>query len=131
MVEKDLTVLVIDDESLILTLVNSFLRKSRFLPFLAGDMVQARRIVLESERGIDIVLADVTLPIRGRDEFWAVLQDRFPGARVVHMSGFPEDQADLPHWAGPRFFLQKPFKGAELLSILERASQAMRSAGGF
>ncbi len=130
MVEKDLTVLVLDDEALILSLVGSFLRKSRFLPLMASDFIQARRICMETERSIDIVLADISLPPLGREAFWVTLEERFPYARVMNMSGFPEDQVEAPDWKGQRFFLEKPFKGADLLNLLDRASHALRSAGG-
>jgi len=129
MVEKDLTVLVLDDEALILSLVGSFLRKARFLPLMASDFIQARRICMETERSIDIVLADISLPPPGSEAFWAALAERFPYARLVNMSGFPEDQVEVPDWKAPRFFLEKPFKGADLLTVLDRASQVLRSAG--
>ncbi len=130
MVEKDLTVLVIDDEDLILTLVGSFLRKTRYLPLPATDFMQGRRICLDSEGAIDIVLADVSLPPQGKDAFWSLLAERFPRARVIHMSGFTEDQIEVSDWKGLRYFLQKPFKGSDLVSLLDSASQVLRLAGG-
>jgi DNA-binding NtrC family response regulator len=130
MTEQDATVLVVDDEGLILNLVHSCLRNSRFVPILAADLGIARRICEETERSIEIVLADAGAVAQGSEAFWRSLSARFPAARVVYMSGFPEEQLSLTAWPGQSSFLPKPFRKADLLAALERASSATRSAGG-
>jgi two-component system, cell cycle sensor histidine kinase and response regulator CckA len=130
LVQKEVTVLVVDDESLMLNLIGSLLQRTRFAPISAGDMVQARRICEAAERPIDIVLCDVGMAKPGREAFWTSLRNRFPEARVVFMSGFPEDQVELPEWTGRRLFLEKPFPAAKLVSTLEWAAQTVKSAGG-
>jgi two-component system, cell cycle sensor histidine kinase and response regulator CckA len=128
--QRDVAVLVLDDETMILNLVSAFLRGTRFLPILAGDVNIARRICEETELTIDIVLSDLSMPGRGAEAFWTSLRNRFPEARVIFMSGFAEDQVELPDWGGRRLFLEKPFTAAELVKTLERAGQNTMGAGG-
>jgi DNA-binding NtrC family response regulator len=130
MIQSAVTVLVLDDESLILRLVNSFLRDTRFVAILAADLIVARRICDETERTINVLLCDASMSDEGAAEFWECMGRRFPAVRAVYMSGFPEHQVEVPEWPGRRLFLQKPFSADDLIGTLERAVQPVHYAGG-
>jgi DNA-binding NtrC family response regulator len=100
------------------------------VPILASDPVIAKRICEETERRIDIVLSDLTLPRGVGTEFWNCVRSRFPMARVVYMSGYLEDRMeDLGH-ERRALFLQKPFSEDRLIAILNRAMRTGQTANG-
>ena len=83
---------------------------------------------LPAQPGFDLLLTDYMLPDTVGTDLAATLQRRWPGMRVVLMSGYAEEEAlrrriaagDLP-------FLQKPF-GMETLSRILRAALGGRPA---
>ena len=130
MIQSAVTVLVLDDESLILRLVNSFLRNSRFVAIPAADLIIGRRICDETDRAVQVLLCDASMSDEGAVEFWECVRRRFPTIHAVYMSGFPEHQVEIPAWPARRLFLQKPFSSDELIGTLERAVQPVQYAGG-
>jgi len=84
---KDLRVLVIDDEQLVLQTVVRVLQGGGY------DVVTATTLELAvaalAAGPVDVVLSDVMLPGQSGPEIVAVLEERFGPQRVVFMSGYP------------------------------------------
>jgi CheY-like chemotaxis protein len=70
----------------------------------------------------DVLLTDYMLPGSSGLEVAAVLGERWPGLRVIVMSGYAEDQMDRSHLGQASVrFLQKPFDMAALARELRAA----------
>jgi len=82
----------------------------------------AQALALPASPAFDLVLSDLLLPGMSGPEAVAVLVRRWPGLRVVLMSGYTEDEAVRRSVAdGKVAFLQKPFDAATLAAAVRRA----------
>ena len=116
------TVLVVEDEDLIRTLVDQVLRGEGYEVLLAADGSEA--IELADRNRVDVLLTDLTMPGIGGRELAARLRESRPGLKVMFMSGFV-DGADFPAAAPATGFLEKPFTFALLT---ERVRELVGSA---
>ena len=102
------TVLVVEDEDVIRTLVDQVLRGEGYDVLLAADGDEA--ITLATRNRIDLLLTDLTMPGIGGHELASRLRETQPGLKVMFMSGFAEggdfSAAALPPATA---FLEKPF----------------------
>lgn len=116
------TVLVVDDEPLVLRLCCSILSRQGYEVLGAGGSDEALRICEESDRQLHLLLSDIIMPkLRGTD-----LAERVsticPGIRVLYMSGF--DGREIPEYDVLRRsskLLPKPFTPRELLLAVRAA----------
>jgi PAS domain S-box-containing protein len=76
----------------------------------------------EAEAAIDLVLTDVVMPRMRGPELAARVRQRHPDARILLMSGYPDDTglAAGEGWA----FLQKPYRADQLLEKVEELLNA-------
>ena len=120
------TVLLVEDEPAILTLVTHILRAQGYTVLRSNSATDAIALAAAHASGIDLLLTDVMMPeMNGRDLAQA-LQARHPGLRTVFMSGYTADliatrgvlDADVS-------FLQKPFTIDALTTVVQKA---LRSA---
>lgn len=113
------TVLVIDDEIDIRDTVTMTLRKCGYTVITAGDGLEGVQLYIKFSGMIDLVILDMVLPgIDGKSTFER-LQEIDPQVKVVVVSGYSVDgriQSVLDQ--GARSFLQKPFRGADLLRLV-------------
>ena len=119
------TVLVVDDQHVVLELVDAFLEDSEYRVYLAGGGRQALEICQRIGPAVDLLLTDVRMPGMNGPELYERVVARHPCVRVLFMSGFQAQQAagfGVPKDAP---LLVKPFRPAELL---ERIGEVL--AGG-
>jgi len=108
------TVLVVEDDPDVRSLVISLLQRLGYNILEAGDGTEALAALQVSSR-IDLLLSDVVLPggVSGLDLAKQVT-DRYPGIKVLFMSGYP----DARHHHGPMIetyqLLGKPFGKLDL-----------------
>jgi two-component system, cell cycle sensor histidine kinase and response regulator CckA len=105
------TVLVVDDEDLVLDVVARMIRDLGYGALTASDGMAA--IALLERHAVDAVLVDLTMPRMSGAEVIAQVRQRRPGLPVILCSGFDRDgrgpvQADA--------YLPKPFR----IEVLER-----------
>ena len=109
------TILVVEDEDQIRTLVRGVLRASGYTVLEARHGEEAVRLGEERPEPIHLLLADVVMPGMHGPELAERLVARHPGLKVLYMSGYT-DQAVVERGvlqAGAPF-LQKPFTPAVL-----------------
>lgn len=104
------TVLVVDDEELLLTLAETVLGSYGYRVLTALGGRQALEI-LARERDVDLVITDLVMPGMSGREFIEALRQRWPRLPVLRTSGYvwpvsPAEEAD---------YLQKPFTSRDLL----------------
>ena len=111
------TILLVEDEELLRSLVTRIFSRAGFTVLAAPDGETALQLVADHAGPLDLLLTDVVLPgINGRQVADGVLALR-PGTLVLFMSGYTED-AIVHHGVLDEgiAFLEKPFSRQELLA---------------
>ncbi len=104
------TLLVVEDEQIVLKWACEALRMLGYTLLAAGDPGEAIRICHRYAGPIHLLLTDVVLPRMDGPSLSKRLSDARPGMKAVYMSGYagnPVDRYDVAQ-AGPHF-LRKPF----------------------
>jgi len=123
-----LTVLVVDDESLIRWSVVEMLSTCGYTVLEAEDARSALRTLDENRDTIDVVLLDYHLPDSSDLGLLRRVHDSAPDVAVVMVTGFTSDQWVAQALAqGAEDILSKPFTLGRLPDVLARA---VRRHGG-
>ena len=116
------TVLLVEDESVILDLGMRMLRRLGYKVLAANSPRQAIELAQNSESPIELVISDVVMPGMNGRQLVDQLCKMHPDLKVVFMSGYPADlitQKGMLH--EHVVFLQKPFTQDQLASRLREA----------
>jgi DNA-binding NtrC family response regulator len=107
------TILVVEDDSAILRLVQSLLQGAGYKVLTASSVNAAVRAEASCAGPIDLLLSDIMMPDLAGPELAQVLKRQRPDMRVMLMSGYPNGaMLVLNHgW----HFIEKPFLPAALL----------------
>jgi two-component system, cell cycle sensor histidine kinase and response regulator CckA len=111
------TVLVVEDQPLVLRLVTLSLTRAGFTVLSAAGAEEARRVEGRFAGAIHLLLSDVIMLHSSGLELAEELKARRPEMRVILMSGRPDD-IRIHHYQG--HFLQKPFLPCDLLAMVKR-----------
>jgi CheY-like chemotaxis protein len=124
-------VLVADDDHVVRKVTGQLLRFNGFTVLEAGDGEEAVAAFTSSAPDIAVVLLDYAMPRRnGREVFLAIRQIR-EDVPVIFMSGYDERTALADLWeASDVYFVQKPFRGQQLLSEIQRAFEGSGRLSG-
>jgi two-component system cell cycle sensor histidine kinase/response regulator CckA len=105
------TVLVVDDEEMMRSILTRTMESEHYQVYVAGDGVEALAL-LEKGPPVDLVVADVSMPRMDGRQLVVELSKRYPHMPVVLISGvYLGGTPDLP---GP--VLPKPFTPMALAS---------------
>jgi len=108
------TVLVVEDEPVVRRLATRILTRRGYHVLEAEDGGAALRAAAESPSPVDLVLTDVVMPDMNGRHLATALRTRFPGVRVIFMSGYTTDELSADTMPTGARFLQKPFASGEL-----------------
>ncbi len=113
-------VLVVDDDSLMRTLVSRTLTTAGYTVWTAANATEARRLLPTLDRQVDAVLTDVAMPGGLGTEVADDVQSFSPYTRLGYMSSYSPDRlkekgVDLKRGV----FLSKPFMPGELVAFVE------------
>ena len=113
-------ILVIEDEEMLRELLRSILTARGHNVIFANDGEEGLSTFVEQKDGIDIVLTDLGLPKLGGEEVVRRIRDVSRTAKVVVASGFiaPEVRDELEEM-GVNYFIQKPYRTAEVLKVVD------------
>jgi two-component system, cell cycle sensor histidine kinase and response regulator CckA len=117
------TVLVVDDEDLLLTMGETVLSAHGYRVLTANSGQKALELVTRGDLAVDLVITDIVMPGMGGRELAEHVHRLAPLVRVICMSGYVGPNGRSPDWR----YLQKPFTSRELLA---RVAQALGEAGG-
>lgn len=125
------TVLVVDDDAAVMTVVNCMLETGGYNVLLASSADVALRLVGRNDLKIDLVLLDVVMPdLTGPELAGRILVIR-PSMKVLFMSGFSDSEVVRVKILDRGLeLLPKPFTSDALLDVVERVLRfpAHRSA---
>ena len=120
LVEGQDTVLLIDDEEIVLDTGEQMLRRLGYEVFLAGSGQEALELYERDHNKIDLVLIDMVMPAIGGGETYDRMKEINPKVKVLLSSGYSVDgEATEILERGCDGFIQKPFD-------LEQLSRSIR-----
>jgi len=104
------TILLVEDEESVRSLVRDFLTSSGHKVVEAQDGAEAIRIVEAQKEAIQLLVTDVVMPKMSGRELANALKERLPNLKILFISGYTDD-AVVRHGVleGGVAFLQKPF----------------------
>jgi diguanylate cyclase (GGDEF)-like protein len=113
------TVMVIDDEEIVLLTVTKMLERLGYAVVAARSGQEAVGL-LESRRGaIDMVIMDMVMPDIGADELFGMIRRHQTATKVILSSGYHLAHFQSGNWRQRSDgFLQKPYQLAELSTIV-------------
>lgn len=122
------TVLVVDDDDAVRSVVERVLEREGYLVLTAGSSDEARRLSSKLNT-VDVVLCDVVMPDTRGPVLVSELQGRHPEAAILYMTGYA--QRDVLGSVGPTTrTIRKPFTPDQLLHAVEVARHGRSSAEG-
>ena len=110
------TILVVDDESLMLTMAETILSEYGYCVLTANSGQKALAILSRDGVQVDLIITDLVMPTMGGREFIERARQLVPDTRIMSTSGYvmPADkQTGTP-------YLQKPFTSYELLAKVKQ-----------
>jgi PAS domain S-box-containing protein len=116
------TVLLVEDERLILLVSEHVLRKLGYDVLTAPDGREALKVVAGTTQPIHLLVTDVVMPNMGGYELVERLSALRPGVRVLYTSGYPADAIGQQGvLAKDVDFLQKPYTPTALATSVRAA----------
>ncbi len=111
------TVLMVDDEDLLLTMGQTILSAYGYRVLTANSGPKALEILAKGEPQVDLVITDLIMPAMSGRELVERIQKTSPGMRILCTSGYVRAAGQKSE--GP--YLQKPFTSQELLLQVKAA----------
>jgi len=106
------TVLVVDDEALLLSMTETILTEFGYKILTASSGQKALAILARDDTPVDLVITDLVMPGMSGRELVERIRELSPATRILCMSGYAlsaDKQTGTP-------YLRKPFTSAELLA---------------
>lgn len=122
MLEGSETILIVEDERALRTLLGRFFRLYGYQVLEARDGDEALSVCQTHKGLIHIMLSDVVMPGMNGNELASHLSILHPEMRVFFMSGYPDsDLAPYGVLAPNRIILPKPFRPLDILKKLRHS----------
>ncbi|UCC43523.1 MAG: response regulator [Candidatus Zixiibacteriota bacterium] len=120
--KRNLSILAIDDERIVLESIRKHVRKEEFTLHTVRSVKEA--LSLMDETSIDIILTDLMMPEVDGLEFLKIMKERAPQIPVIMITGYATINTALEATnLGAFDYVAKPFTRSELTSVLQRASE--------
>jgi len=118
------TILLVDDEEGVRTLVQAVLKNGGYDVIEASNGVAALSAYEKNSHKIDLVLTDVVMPQMNGLELGERLADKNPELAILYMSGYRDSQIGSAASQAVREFLNKPFTPDALLARVREVLDA-------
>ena len=115
-----MTILVVDDDPLVLNVLESLLKTQGHDVIAAPDPSVAATLLAQTKQPPDVLLVDVALSGVSGIDYAADMRGKYPGLAIVFTTGFAHLEAPARR-RGMGEILRKPFRPRELFDIIERA----------
>jgi DNA-binding NtrC family response regulator len=117
---RNRTMLIVDDERLMLRLLEKFFSQHGYHVLVASDGEQAIEVYRCYKPRIDAVLLDIRLPKTTGEEVFRRMKEENAAVKVIIASGYlaANVKADLT-FEGVKHFVNKPYMLNELLEVFQ------------
>src|SRR3954462_15427816 len=116
------TILVVDDETFILDLACSMLKRNGYHVLCASSAQQALDLIqTDPDQKIDLALLDIVMPGIGGAELALHLTEMRPNLSIMFMSAYAENPELRPERFRKVLFLAKPFTSLVLAAKVREA----------
>ncbi len=127
-VSGDETVLVVEDEGMVRTLVRDVLEMHGFAVIDTGDPREVPGLLDALPGPVHLLLTDVIMPGMGGREVANLVRRRHPGVRILYMSGYADETLGQHGMLEPGVaLLQKPFTP---LTLVHKVREVLGSPAG-
>ncbi len=120
--EKRATILVVDDDKNIITMVSQMLTANGHAIYKAEDGASALALLSQHPDTIDLVVSDLDMPRLNGTQLHSLLRQHYPDVAMIIMSGYIEP--DLARYTDLKdtqiSFLKKPFQMSSLLDAVQK-----------
>ena len=114
------TILVVDDQQIILFLLETHLRKAGFTPLLAKSGAEALAIL--GERPVDLVISDLVMPEMGGLQLMERVRELHPGLPIIVITAHGSVESAVEAMRrGAYDYLEKPYNPDDLRMTIQRA----------
>jgi two-component system cell cycle sensor histidine kinase/response regulator CckA len=118
-------ILLVEDEETVRGVAARVLVNQGYRVLEAPNGQEALSVLENVDGQVDLVLTDVVMPDMGGFELAERLRGRWPGLKVVFMSGYAEGDKTQPgSQDSQRSFLQKPFSAESLMLMVRQVLDA-------
>jgi DNA-binding NtrC family response regulator len=125
--DRQLEILVVDDEAVVCTRLKPALEKEGYRVETFTESTLARKRL--EEKSFDIVITDIKMAEIDGTELLNFVRNKWPKTRVIIISGFATvDVTRAAFQAGVCDVLAKPFKIRQLKELIGRVSSEILSA---
>ena len=108
------TILLVEDEVSVQTVVGRLLRKLGYAVLIADDGLEGASVFEERSNDIDLIITDIVMPGQTGIEMADELRRSNPGLKILFISGYAGPEAGSINGPLPQPFLPKPFSVEEL-----------------
>ena len=123
-----MTILVVDDETFMLDLACSMLKRYGYKILAVSSAKEALNLIHTfPEEKIDLALLDIVMPGMDGAELALHLTEMRPNLSIMFMSGYAENPELRPERFREVMFLSKPFTSMALAAKVREALDAPRS----
>lgn len=124
------TILLVEDEERVRSLVHSVLEASGYVVLAAQHGQEALAVLKRHPSPVQLLVTDVVLPEMSGPELVARLAPLYRDLKVLYMSGYTEDAVQLRGLISPGVaYLQKPFTPEKLTHRVREVLDAVRITG--
>jgi two-component system, cell cycle sensor histidine kinase and response regulator CckA len=111
------TILMVDDEDLLLTMGETVLTAYGYKVLTANSGQKALNIIERGDKPIDLIITDLVMPNMSGRELVDRVRQLSPGIRILSSSGYVRPSEEQDHTS----YLQKPFSSQDLLLKVKQA----------
>jgi len=117
---RALSVLVVDDDPLILTVVDLMVRHAGHTVRTASDGTTALDVLAEAPA--DVLVSDIRMPGMSGLELAHLVRKDYPNIPIILMTGYLSEYSNgSASQIGVDGILKKPFKSTDLIAAISRA----------
>ncbi len=115
----DCTILVIDDEEMLITLLTDLLLQSGYKVLTANNGIEGIEVFKKNQGEIDLIISDIGMPKMGGEETFIKIKEIKQDIKFIFASGFLEiDKKEELKKRGASGFIQKPYQAHEILEMI-------------
>ena len=114
------TILLVEDDPMIRSLVSQTLEVQGYTTLLAEDGWEGIKVARNLKGKIDLLFTDVVMPGLGGAELAVAMQELYPEIKVLFMSGYSRSQLDEEGVPPDAALLEKPFTPDKVVAMVRR-----------